>query len=69
MKIDELKKDLDDRTLYLYQGRVWKVKSFFIEPSVTMICADTREEISFGISSLIADSFKRIPEEVTNVNN
>jgi len=53
----------EQKVLYLYEGKAWKLIAYCPTPSVTMECVTTKEQMNFGIGGLTARKFKLIEEK------
>lgn len=51
------------KKFYLKDNKCWKVVSFCPEPSITMGCVGTGEQLNFGVSGLINKEFKEMNAE------
>lgn len=50
------------KSLYLYEGKVWKIAAYCPVSSVTMECTISKEQINFGLGGELDKSFKEIKE-------
>lgn len=47
--------------VYLYEGKLYRILSFCSEPSLEMIGISNGDIKSFGVTGLMNDNFKRLP--------
>lgn len=56
----DLKDCYNREGIYLKNGKLWKVASFWTEPVVSMVCIDTCERETFGIRAAKGRTFEKV---------